>query len=66
MAQNGLTRRVAALEAIQGGGGACGTCTERSAITLGGTVETCPECGQAPLVFSIDIDRAAGREGDAA
>jgi hypothetical protein len=65
MAQNGLTRRVARLETLAPAD-SCRTCAERPILTLGGDGASCPECGREPLVFTIDIDRASGREDDAA
>ena len=63
-----VDRHVAALEAI---GARCRSCEGRATtIRIGGptAAEACPACGATvpPLVFTIDIDRASGREGDAA
>ena len=62
---NGLMRRVSALETRMPADG-CATCASRPAITIGGDAAPCGACGRRPSVFTIDIDRSAGREGDAA
>jgi hypothetical protein len=63
--QNGLIRRVAALEAAVPGT-ACRTCARRPAIVVNGDSSPCAECGTAPRVFTIEIDAPSGRDGDAA
>ena len=63
-----LGRRLERLEAASGP--PCATCAARPVFIMGDmpAPSTCPECGAAivPRTFTIDIDRAAGREGDAA
>jgi hypothetical protein len=61
----GLNGRVTRLERYAPLG-ACRSCAERPIFNLGGAGAPCPECGRAPFVFTIDIDAASGREGDAA
>jgi hypothetical protein len=63
--QNGLVRRVEALEAAVPPA-RCETCAARPAFTMGGEAKPCPECGREPFVFTIDIDRASKRDDDAA
>jgi hypothetical protein len=63
--QNGLTRRVEALEATLPAT-ACRTCGERPVFAIGGSAEPCDACGRSPRRFTIDIERASGREDDAA
>ena len=63
-----LGRRIAVVEDIRA---LCGTCEERArTIQMGGstTAEACRECGRPVEVrtFTIDIDRAEGRDEDAA
>ena len=62
---NGLVKRVANLEAALPAE-PCRPCAERPVFTMGGHAAACPECGRHPYVFSIDIDAASGRDGDAA
>lgn len=62
--QNGLTRRVEALEAATGPTG-CQTCAVRPIFTVvegGSESAPCGECGRLPLVFTIDIERASQGE----
>ena len=61
--QNGLSRRVEALEATLPPT-SCATCARRPVFTIGGDAAPCPECGRAPRVFSINIDRASGKTDD--
>ena len=63
----GLSKRLAALEAIEP---TCGTCASRPVFVFGEapSPDVCPECSR-PItadVFTIRIDRAEPREGDAA
>jgi hypothetical protein len=62
---NGMTKRVTALETLASAP-PCRTCAERPTFTMGGQMTPCSECGREPLTFTINIDRVAGREGDAA
>jgi hypothetical protein len=62
---NSLTKRLAALEQ-QAPAEPCRTCAERPVFTIGGDAAPCPECSRQPYAFSINIDAASGREGDAA
>ena len=63
-----LGRRVERLEGISRP--PCRGCAARTVFIMGEmpAPSTCPECGAAIVAraFTIDIDRAAGREGDAA
>lgn len=65
MGTNGLIRRLTDLEARLPEP-PCPACAARPKFTLGGEAEACPWCGAQPFVFTIDIDRVAGRAGDAA
>jgi len=60
-----LLRRVEALESSVPPAD-CQTCAARPVFILGGPAGPCAECGRAPLAFTIDIDRASARDGDAA
>ncbi len=63
-----LGRRVERLEAASGP--PCRACAARAVFIMGEmpAPSTCPDCGAAivPRTFTIDIDRASGREDDAA
>ncbi len=64
---NDLTGRLARLEGLRA---PCTTCAARPVFIMGEmpAPSTCPDCGAAIVAraFTIDIDRGAGREGDAA
>ena len=62
---NGLIRRVDRLE-HRVPDAPCHTCAARPIFGMGGDAGPCPECGRQPATFTIDIERASGREGDAA
>lgn len=62
---NGLTKRLDVLEAAFPAA-ACRACATRPVFTMDGTGDPCAECGRAPFTFTIDIDRASGRDDDAA
>ena len=63
-----LSTRIGRLEGIRR---PCATCAARPVFVMDGRVpapSACPECGRRiePFAFTIDIDRASGREDDAA
>ena len=62
---NGLVKRIDRLEQ-RWPATASHTCAEWPVFTMGGDARPCPGCGLQPITFTIDIDSASGREGDAA